>query len=224
MPKTKTRSKSATFVQKNIGLSLSEKLQSQLQGNQSYLNLVLGILIVFIAGLLAFNYFSKGNNDQSKLGPAQTVNQEAVVDADPNNLPGKYTVKEGDTLFIVAQKYYNDGYKFDRIAQTNKITDVDRIEVGQVLEIPKLEEPKTELAKTEVAKENLGEGTGGAINQTTWGEKIDSDSYTVMEGDWLSTIAGRAYGDIMAYNKIAEANNIADPNLITPGTVLRLPR
>lgn len=201
--------------------TFTDKLQSEVKGNKSYVNLVLGLLIVFVAGILVLNYFKK---NQENLGPAQQVaSEENQGDVKPENLPGKYTVKEGDTLYLIAEKYYQDGYKFPKLAEANKLNDVNTLEVGQVLDIPKLEE--TTLAATETTEtKDTGTGTGGAINQTVWGETISGDSYTVIEGDWLSTIAGRAYGDIMAYEKIAQANNISDPNVITPGMVLKLPR
>ena len=92
--------------------------------------------------------------------------------------------------------------------EENNLTNENTIEVGQVLQIPKLgEEPAI-----------------GGGNTTIWGSKIEGDSYTVAEGDWLSTIAARAYGDIMAYVKLAEANNISNPDLIEPGQVLKIPR
>lgn len=209
MPRTKKT--------KTSNPSLLQKLQSQHKLNESYLSLFLGFLIVLVVGILAFNYFA-GN--RSNLGPAQqaTNQQEDVA---PENLPGKYTVKDGDTLFRIAERYYKDGQKFLKIAENNKLANVDSLTVGQVLEIPKLSE---EIAQENSEVVKTDEGTGGAINQTIWGEKITGDTYTVAEGDWLSKIAGRAYGDIMAYPKIAEANNIANPDLIEPGMVLKLPR
>lgn len=214
MPKAKktNQQKGATLSSVSIknhsfgGQSLLQRLQNELQLNQSYLSLVLGLIIVFVAGLLVFNYLKK---DPSNIGPAQQTISETQADVTPENLPGKYTVKEGDTLFTIAENYYKDGYQFSKIAETNKLASADVITAGQVLDIPKIE------AST---------GTGGAINSTIWGEKIEGDSYTVLEGDWLSTIAGRAYGDVMAFDKIAKANSISDPDLIEPGTVLKLPR
>lgn len=47
--------------------------------------------------------------------------------------------------------------------------------------------------------------------------------YTVEPGDTLSAIARRFYGDGNAYPKIAEANNIANPDLIHPGQQLVIP-
>lgn len=211
MPKTKKVSKRdySRISHEVSSQSLLQKLQSEFKLNDSYLSLFLGFLIVLVVGILTFNYF---NGNRPDLGPAGQTTSEGQ-DVASEDLPGKYTIKEGDTLFSIAEHYYKDGYKFLNIAETNKLADVNALEVGQVLEIPKLIK---ELA--------AGEGTGGAVNQTIWGEKITGDTYTVVEGDWLSKIAGRAYGDIMAYPKIAEANNIANPDLIEPGMVLKLPR
>ena len=77
--------------------------------------------------------------------------------------------------------------------------------------------------QTTEAPSTVDLGTGGG-NTTVWGPNIVGDTYQVAEGDWLSTISARAYGDIYAYQKIAQANSIADPNLIYPGQVLKIPR
>lgn len=207
------------------------KIENDLKSNQSKLSLVLGALIVLVVGVLVFNYFNK---DQKDLGPAQqTEQQELEADVAPENLPGKYTVKDGDTLFLIAEKYYSDGEKFDLIAQANNLSNVNLIEAGQVIEIPKIPEtevalsspepsPSPDVSETEVATETEL-GTGGA-DTTIWGPKIEGDKYTVVEGDWLSKIAARAYGDIFAYEKIAQANNISNPDYIVPGQVLTIPR
>lgn len=196
------------------------KIENDLKSNQSKLSLVLGALIVLVVGVLVFNYFNK---DQKDLGPAQqTEQQELEADVAPENLPGKYTVKEGDTLFLIAEKYYSDGDKFDLIAQANNLSDVDLIEAGQVIEIPKLPENEVALSSPEPSPE-AELGTGGG-DTTVWGSKIEGDQYTVVEGDWLSKISARAYGDIFAYEKIAQANNISNPDYIVPGMVLTIPR
>ncbi len=200
-----------------------ERLQDDLQTNQSYLNLILGTLIVIVLGLLIFNYFNK---PKSELGPSlQNANEEqASEDVKKEALPGKYTVKEGDTLFLIAQKYYNDGYQYQKIIEENKLPDENLISVGQVLDIPKIEikssveaSPSSSIVPGEI-------GQGGAINQTIWGERISGDTYTVQVDDWLSKIAGRAYGDPMAYQKIADANNISNADLIEVGMTLKIPR
>ncbi len=196
--------------------SVLQKLESQLNLNQSYVSLIIGLVIVLIVGILVFNHLK---NQSANLGTAEHTIQQAT--ASNNQKPsttssteagGKYTVKEGDTLFLIAQKFYQNGYDYPLIASANKISDPDVISTGQNLNIPKLTTNTTPL------------GTGGSTDQTIWGEKITGDTYTVQKGDWLSKIAGRAYGDIYAYTKIAKANKITDPNNLEVGMVLKIPR
>ncbi len=188
---------------KKTATNYLDKLEQEVESNQSKLSLVLGGLIVIVLVVLVFNYFNK---PKPEVGPSQQTTES--TDVSPENLPGKYTVKDGDTLFTIAEKYYSDGYKYSEIAKENSLADENNIEVGQELQIPRIE----------------GETAIGGGNTTIWGPKIESDTYTVTEGDWLSTIAARAYGDIMAYTKLAEANNISNPDLIEPGQVLKIPR
>ena len=219
--------------------SYLSRIESELQSNQSRLNMVLGALIVLVIVILVFNYFNRGKSD---LGPAQsTTNESMQEDLTPESLPGNYTVNDGDPLFPLAAKYYNDGYKYSEIASVNSITNVDSIEAGQVLDIPKLEaatatqaesvpsatpetSPDTTVMNTDQTVDLSTPVIAPVSTDTYWGEKITENTYTVQSGDWLSTIAGRAYGNIYEYQKIAEANKITDPNTIEVGTVLTLPR
>lgn len=199
-----------------------EKLESEIQTNQSKVSLVLGALIVLVVGILVFNYFNK---EKPSLGPAQQTTQ-VDQDVSKDSLPGKYTVKEGDSLFAVAEKYFADGYQYPEIAKANNLTNPDQIEPGQVLQIPKLEPQEVQTSSPQPSpteEQPQAPATGGG-NTTIWGPRIEGSTYTVVEDDWLSKIAGRAYGDIFAYDRIAKANNIPNPDLIEPGTTLTIPR
>jgi len=48
-------------------------------------------------------------------------------------------------------------------------------------------------------------------------------THTVRLGDTLQAIADRCYGDATRWRFIAEANDIDDPRVLTPGTVLTIP-
>ncbi len=198
---SKTKKAKAPSIQNYL-----DKIGMEVQTNQSKLNLILGALIVLVIGVLVFNYFNRSKPD---LGPAQQTQQTpSQQDVTVDNLPGKYTVKTGDTLFTIAQTYYNDGYKYDQIAKTNNLSNPDILEIGQVLDIPSSSPSVQEvIAPT-----------------SDWGPKITENTYTVVAGDWLSTISARAYGDVNSYKKIAEANNITNPDLIETGQVLTIPR
>ncbi len=117
---------------------LFEKIQYDLEHNQSYLNLILGGLIVIVLAVLVFNYFNKPESD---LGPSQET--QATVDSNGDvikeSLPGQYTIKAGDTLFTIAQKYYDDGYKYSDIMKANNLANENLISEGQVINIPSLE-------------------------------------------------------------------------------------
>ncbi len=194
--------------------SLLDRMESEVQSNQSRVSLILGGLIVLVIGVLIFNYFNKSGKPEITPSAEQTENKEKE-DISPEKLPGKYTVKEGDTLFNIAQKYYSDGYKYIEISKANGMASPDLIEVGQVLDIPK-------IAITSAPEQTL---TPVVQEVTPTQDQITANKYTVITGDWLSTIAARAYnGDIMAYNKIAIANNIINPDLIEPGMILTIPR
>lgn len=214
-----------------------QKLEGEVQNNQSKVSMILGGLIILVVIVLIFNYFNKSKPDIN--GPAQTT-QEQQEDVSLQNLPGKYSVKEGDTLFLIAEKYYGDGYKYTEIVNENNLPDINQIEVGQVLQIPKLKDVTlpspsavTEIPKPSPAQETeitieVPAGSKGVpdatMTQPDWGSKITSNMYTVVEGDWLSKIAGRSYGDIFTYDRIAKANNIPNPDHIEPGMVLIIPR
>jgi nucleoid-associated protein YgaU len=70
------------------------------------------------------------------------------------------------------------------------------------------------------------EGVGVVDNQMVVAvPEPESRTYTVQSGDSLSKIAKEMYGDMMKYPVIFEANKpmLADPDLIYPGQVLRIP-
>ena len=75
--------------------------------------------------------------------------------------------------------------------------------------LPKINIPKTE---TQPAKKQPA------------AKPVKSQEYTVQLGDSLSIIAQKVYGDLYAWPKILEANNLASPDLIEVGMVLVIPR
>ena len=211
--------------------SYIERIEEEVNTNQSKLNLILGALIVLVIGVLVFNYFNRNKVGETKSQDTQQEQQSGDVSVE--NLPGKYTIKEGDTLFSVAEKYYKDGYMYPELVKANNLVNPDSIEVGQTVDIPKLETTATmtptvtETHSPTVSPSvspTLTQAQSGSPTNTEWGSAISGDKYTVQAGDWLSKIAGRAYGDIMMYEKIAKANNVQNPDLIEPGVVLTIPR
>lgn len=203
--------------------SYLDRIETEIRSSHSRLSMVLGALIILVIGILVFNYF---NRSKPEIGPSSQTAQQQTEQSDvsPDNLPGKYTVKDGDTLFTVAEKYYQNGDLFTEIAKANQLDNPDLITTGQVLNIPKITPAPTLTTTPQPTETSNPDSNQQSTSNTEWGVAITGDTYTVTAGDWLSKISGRAYGDIHAYQRIVQANNISDPDLIEPGTVLKIPR
>ena len=77
------------------------------------------------------------------------------------------------------------------------------------------------------SRNNLNKGQTGStstISKEQEAAKAMPKTYTVKSGDYLWSIAVRAYGDGYQWVKIVKANNLVNPDLIFSGNVLRLPR
>jgi putative chitinase len=143
----------------------------------------------------------------------ERVGEVAIEERDgqkfAKELPESYTVMEGDHLWSIAQANYGSGYNWVDIARENNLVDPGQIEVGQELRLP--DAPVIEIkTDAQLAQEQLG--------------KIEGDKYTVEEGNNLWEIALRSYADGYAWTRIAEANNLANPDLIEVGQELSIPR
>ncbi len=109
----------------------------------------------------------------------------AALAADP------VVVRPGDTLTAIAER---SGVPIERIVQVNRISDPNRIYVGQELRL-------------EAGTSETGATAGGAV------------IHTVQPGDSVWAIA-RQYGISVA--AVVEANDIADPSRIFAGQQLRI--
>lgn len=78
---------------------------------------------------------------------------------------------------------------------------------------------RPDFSNVESGSSSTAPGHGAAAPAT--GGKV----YTVKEGDTLSKIAQREYGDAGEWRRIFEANrnSIEDPDLIYPGQKLQIP-
>lgn len=165
------------------------------------------------------NQFSTTVNTLAHLNDIQNVNQiyvgqrllvrQASQPATPsqpvvnhnqqsNNGQSSYTVQSGDTLSGIASQF---GMNYSQLAQINNIANPNQIYVGQVLQLRAAAVNHTTTTPT-----NSNANTGAS-------------SYTVQSGDTLSGIASQ-FG--MSYSQLAQINNIANPNRIYVGQVLRV--
>lgn len=174
---------------------------------QKYPQLLAGLTFLIILYLAVAGIISKNLPSKTKKGkPNPTVNKIT-----PTQIEKKYLVKEGDSLWQIAEEFYGSGYNAYDIAVVNNITDPNIITPGQQLILPKVT-PKPPI-KGEIQKAASSEKV--TIKQT---------KYTVQKGDYLWKIALEAYGDGYAWVKIASTNNLTNPDLIYQGNILILPK
>ncbi|MDO8269939.1 MAG: LysM peptidoglycan-binding domain-containing protein [Candidatus Levybacteria bacterium] len=204
--------------------SPSFDFQKLVNSSDSYKSLIYGIVtvvVLFIVIALGIRTLqqNKAQIDEQAL---------STQNLDQQNLTSKYTVTEGDTLWSIAEKSYNDGFRWNEIAKANNITDASTLEKGTELTIPKI---ATEPKISPVEKKPLVTRVPTAVPSvaptvvmTTTGQKITGNSYKIVDGDTLWDIAIRSYGDGYRWVEVALQNNIANPDLIYAGNVLKLAR
>ncbi len=166
---------------------------------------------------------------KSSLVVKETISNEVI-------LPKIYVVNEGDSLALIAQKFYgpqegNKKININRIFNANRklLKSSDEIYVGQKLIIPSLLASVPDKGKianlfsaTEFAKvESVGER-----HLLTNDRRVEQTSrYVVQEGDSLWQIAAERLGDGSRYGEIAELNaGILDSeDNLSVGMRLRMP-
>ena len=116
-------------------------------------------------------------------------------DSGHEEVPGTYTVKQGDSLWSIAMSH---GTTVDELCRLNGLDPNKYIYPGQVLKLV------PDAGETE--------------------PPADDGTYTVKPGDSLWQIAQDQLGNGWRWPKIAAANNIEAPYIIHPGDRLIIPR
>lgn len=174
---------------------------------KKYPYLLLGLTIFLVVYFVLTGLFSK-----NKLSLFQPKNSNVLTTQSETtkNEQKTYVVKDGDDLWHIAEATYGSGYNAYDIATANKLANASLIEPGWKLVLPALT-PKEPTA-------------GQVAPAQTQKVTIKGAQYTVLSGDDLWDIALNAYGDGYAWLRIAQANNLADPNIIHEGNILVIPR
>ena len=172
---------------------------------ENYQSLILGLLIFFVGLSVIVKLVSL-----PKQKPILSKKSAVTKQEKPQPLIKKHQVKEGETLWSIAEKYYGSGFNAFDIAKANNLKSPDLIEKNQSLIIPDVK-PKNPT-------------TGIIAEAKTEKVTLTQEKYIVKEGDYLWKIALEAYGDGYQWAKIASFNNITNPDFIFPGRILIIPR
>ncbi|MFT8395328.1 LysM peptidoglycan-binding domain-containing protein [Propionibacterium sp.] len=242
------------------------------------------VLVTSLAGLVFTpgqpGELSTGNN-QVVAAPALTMSAESgqatVVGKAVHDVTGEetirwHTVRQGDDLWSLAERYYEDGSQWRTIVaanQTTVLSPLEQLEPGNLLAIP--DGTRADPSDVSVASETSGAtsdvGTvsgpdslpsvpddapasdsahlGGVPARSgpldagvdTEGSHVPGSArllnagsprlqeVTVQRGDTLWALSQQHLGDATRWQELHEANadSLADPDLISPGQVLRLP-
>jgi nucleoid-associated protein YgaU len=151
--------------------------------------------------------------DESTVRINTLENPEGDAAEDSTDDLERYTVEDGDSMWIIARKKLGSGAKWQLIAKANPLVDPMKIKKGDVLIIPKLEPERGPIAeKTE--RDPLGLG----FNE-------DEKVVEVLEGDSLWKIAEREYKDGTKWRIIYTANKtrMKSESDLRPGQKLVIP-
>lgn len=131
-----------------------------------------------------------------------------------------HTIKSGETISSLADKYYGDYRKFHIIAKYNEIEDATRLAVGQSIKVPVIKGMPIVAGTHDIRTE------GGQPASLAGEDVVVVQRYVrhvVKPGDSLSKLAGIYYGDFKRYDVIADFNGLASATAISVGQELKIP-
>ncbi len=127
-----------------------------------------------------------------------------------------YTVQQGDSLWSLAERFYGEGRRWQKIYDANRdaLPSHSQLSVGEVLVIPAAEAPSAGVLPAKLSVETLVAATSRGAS-----------TYTVKRGDTLYGIALKQYGDGSLWPAIHEANRAKIPRVdrLSVGLVLVIP-
>lgn len=231
MPRTTKKTVKKTKVTRkeqaeNVADTVKAKL-ANLNISSSYTSLAYGVITVIVIFALIFaaiRVFTQDNTPAITENGINTTTEESASNV--------HVVQEGETLWSISEKVYNDGFAWNEIAEANKLTDPSNLEAGTRLTIPAREavatDPSMEASEPVATATPTMTMVSPTVAQTEQaqqptGTSITGTTYVVQAGDTLWDISVRAFGTGYRWGEIATANSLGNPNLIFSGTTLTLP-
>jgi tetratricopeptide (TPR) repeat protein len=132
-----------------------------------------------------------------------------LVSRQPEKAPDYvlYEIQPGESLSIIAKKYYGDYKKFDVIARYNGIEDATKVKPGQTIKIP-----------------NAVQGMLPATQNQDDLKNAEFVLHTVQPGQSISRLAQIYYGDYKKFHLIAQYNHMDDATQVKVGDVIKIPK
>lgn len=175
------------------------------KSSEEFVSMLLGLAIMVVVVSLIFNFVQRKNGTVEIPGASDiTLSEEAIKQKQEEE--NSYTVVKGDNLWKIAEKKYNDGYAWSKIAKANNLKNASILYVGQKLKMPIIEPV---VALTDKVDNKIDQGS----------------DYKVVRNDNLWKIAVRAYGDGYKWVNIWQENKAIIPHagLLEIGMTIKIP-
>lgn len=156
--------------------------------------------------------------------PATTLGSTgtpSLGEAGPSGSSKSYSVKQGDTLWVIAQKELGNGARWPVIARANPNVDPNNLRVGQKLIIPAASSSSASANSLPHSSSSPAANTAASAS----GPSAGSKTITVAEGDTLWSIAEAQLGDGAKWKLIFNANRgiLSAPDDVQAGQKLVIP-
>lgn len=144
-----------------------------------------------------------------KYQPDHPKASKMLVSRKPKKSPGyvMHEIQKGESLSMIAQKYYGDYRKFNIIARFNNIEDATRVKPGQTIMIPDIQG-------------TMAPDTPSVMDRKTTGFVW----HTIEPGQSISKLAQIYYGDYKLFHVIARYNEMEDATRIKVGDRVKVPK
>jgi LysM repeat protein len=109
-----------------------------IKSSEELVSMLLGLAIVIVVVSLIFNFIQRKKGTVEIPGSSDiALSDQALKDKEAQQ--GFYVVQKGDNLWKIAEKKYNNGYAWVKIAKENNLKNASVITVGQKLKMPAAE-------------------------------------------------------------------------------------
>lgn len=170
--------------------------------------------------------------------PPSAAPREEQINGVPRSMMKRHDVREGESIYRIAQTAYGDGKLWTKLVEYNKgkISSNGSVRQGVTLLLPPREAllgKPLPAAPTESEPMRKSPSTPGKPQSKPEPSRVDpqperavaSKTYTVQRGDSLSDIAKKTLGSARRWNEIVDLNKdvLDDENTLVVGLTLKLP-
>ena len=146
-----------------------------------------------------------GSESAPSLKPEPKIEPTPTVAPAPKPKPVAstevYTVQDGDVIITIAEDWFGESGRHDEIIALNPGVDPTKLQIGQILKMPRKSQPRTKPVDPTLA----------------------ANEYRIAPNDNYTRIARLLLGDEARASEIAALNPDLDPGNLQVGTIIKLP-